>query len=69
MNLNDFRNLIHEDDLKAYLTTIGELSLSKQRYTIRYRILKMVVIYGLKKEVKESLMIATQQLLWNIKSY
>ena len=40
MNLNDFRNLIHEDDLKAYLTTIGELSLSKQRYTIRYRILK-----------------------------
>lgn len=40
MNLSDFRNLIYPDDLKNYLTTIGELSLSKQHYTIRYRILK-----------------------------
>ena len=40
MNLNDYRNLIHPDDLKSYLLMLSELSLSKQKYSIRYRVLK-----------------------------
>lgn len=40
MNLSDFRSLIHPDDLTSYVTAIGDLSLTKQHYQIRYRILK-----------------------------
>src|SRR5690554_5180982 len=40
MNLSDFRSLIHPDDLTSYVTAIGDLSLTKQHYQIRHRILK-----------------------------
>lgn len=40
LDLDDFRKFIHPDDLKAYLKTLSELSLSKQMYELKYRILK-----------------------------
>ncbi|VEU79631.1 sensor domain-containing diguanylate cyclase [Haploplasma axanthum] len=40
LELNDFRKLFHPEDLTTYLSVIGELSLSKQQYYLKYRILK-----------------------------
>src|SRR5690625_1346806 len=40
IELNHFRERIHPDDLKAYLLVLSELSISKQNYSVKYRILK-----------------------------
>lgn len=39
MDLDDFRKLIYPEDLNTYLALIAELSLSKQQYYIKFRIL------------------------------
>lgn len=38
VDLDDFRKLFHPDDLTTYLSTLAELSLTKQQYYIKYRI-------------------------------
>ena len=39
LELNDFRKLIYPDDLNAYMALLANLSLSKQNYYIKYRLL------------------------------
>lgn len=39
MDLEDFRKMIHPEDLASYLANIGELSLTRAQYLVKYRIL------------------------------
>lgn len=39
-DLQDFRKLIHEDDLSEYLSTLSDLGITRQQYLVKYRILQ-----------------------------